>query len=92
MLCKQGCVCLQPNITSRLENFWDIFKPKALVDFGGLALVLVVIFLENGVFFGFFLPGDSLLFTVGLLCYLNVLDVGLTTLVFSIAAAAFAGY
>lgn len=92
MLCKQGCVCLQPNITPRLENFWDIFKPKALVDFGGLALVLVVIFLENGVFFGFFLPGDSLLFTVGLLCYLNVLDVELTTLVFSIAAAAFAGY
>lgn len=70
----------------------DIFKPKALVDFGGLALVLLVIFLENGVFFGFFLPGDSLLFTVGLLCYLKVLDVGLATLILSIAGAAFVGY
>lgn len=75
-----------------MENFWDIFKPKALVDFGGLALVLAVVFLENGIFFGFFLPGDSLLFTVGLLCYLNYIDVELTTLVFSIAASAFAGY
>ncbi len=75
-----------------LENFWDIFKPKVLVDFGGLALVLVVIFVENGLFFGFFLPGDSLLFTVGLLCYLNVLDVTLFTLIFSISGAAIAGY
>ena len=73
-----------------MENFWDIFKPKALVDFGGLTLVLLVIFIENGLFFGFFLPGDSLLFTVGLLCYLKVLDVELATLILSIAAAAFA--
>lgn len=75
-----------------MENFWDIFKPKVLVDFGGLALVLVVIFIENGLFFGFFLPGDSLLFTVGLLCYLDVLDVTLVTLVLSISGAAIAGY
>lgn len=75
-----------------MESFWDIFKPKALVEFGGLALVLVVIFIENGLFFGFFLPGDSLLFTVGLLCYLDVLDVELSTLILSIAGAAFAGY
>jgi membrane-associated protein len=75
-----------------LENFWDIFKPKALVDFGGLTLVLLVIFIENGLFFGFFLPGDSLLFTVGLLCYLGVLDIDLANLILSIAAAAFAGY
>lgn len=75
-----------------MENFWDIFKPKALIDFGGLALVLVVIFIENGIFFGFFLPGDSLLFTVGLLCYLKIIDVQLATLIFSISGAAIAGY
>lgn len=75
-----------------MENFWDLFKPKALVEFGGLAAVLVVIFLENGIFFGFFLPGDSLLFTVGLLCYLDILDVELATLIGSIAFAASAGY
>jgi membrane-associated protein len=75
-----------------LENFWDLFKPKALVEFGGLAAVLLVIFVENGIFFGFFLPGDSLLFTVGLLCYLGILDVTLATLIASIAIAAIAGY
>lgn len=75
-----------------MENFWDIFKPKVLVEYGGLALVLVVIFIENGLFFGFFLPGDSLLFTVGLLCYLDILDVDLGLLVASIGLAAIAGY
>lgn len=75
-----------------MENFWDIFKPKALVDFGGLALVLIVIFVENGLFFGFFLPGDSLLFTVGLLCYLGILEVTLLTLILSISIAAILGY
>lgn len=75
-----------------MENFWDLFKPKALVEFGGLAAVLIVIFLENGIFFGLFLPGDSLLFTVGLLCYLDILDVELATLIGSIALAATAGY
>jgi membrane-associated protein len=75
-----------------LENFWDIFKPKALVDFGGLTLVLLIIFIENGLFFGFFLPGDSLLFTVGLLCYLGVFNTSLFALVLYISCAAFAGY
>lgn len=75
-----------------MENFWDIFKPKVLVEYGGLATVLLVIFLENGIFFGFFLPGDSLLFTVGLLCYLDILDIGLAWLIASIAGAAICGY
>lgn len=75
-----------------MENFWDIFKPKALVEFGGLATVLLVIFIENGIFFGFFLPGDSLLFTVGLLCYLDILDIELAWLIIAIAGAAVAGY
>lgn len=54
--------------------------------------MLIVIFLENGIFFGFFLPGDSLLFTVGLLCYMGILKVTLATLIGSIAVAAIAGY
>jgi membrane-associated protein len=35
---------------------------------------LTVVFIENGLFFGFFLPGDSLMFTAGLLCATGVLD------------------
>ena len=77
-----------------LDSFWDLFKPEELVRYGGLALVLFIIFMENGIFFGFFLPGDSLLFTAGLLCCLKVpgIDVELPTLIFSISAAAFCGY
>jgi membrane-associated protein len=77
-----------------LNSFWDLFKPEELVRYGGLALVLLIIFLENGIFFGFFLPGDSLLFTAGLLCFpkFNVLQIDLSTLVVSIGTAAFLGY
>lgn len=75
-----------------MDSFWDLFKPEELIRFGGLFMLLLIIFLENGVFFGFFLPGDSLLFTAGLLCYLGVLDVELTHLIFYIGIAAIGGY
>ncbi len=45
-------------------------NPQQLIEnFGGFALVgiLLVIFAESGLLIGFFLPGDSLLFTTGLL-------------------------
>ena len=74
-----------------MNSFWDLFKPQELIEFGGFALVLVIIFLENGVFFGFFLPGDSLLFTSGLVCT-TILKITLTKLIIGIALAAIAGY
>ncbi len=53
----------------------DLLNPSALVkDFGYIGIFLTV-FLESGIVFGFFLPGDSLLFTAGLLAsqhYLNI--------------------
>ncbi|MDO8591086.1 MAG: VTT domain-containing protein [bacterium] len=48
-----------------------IFLIKTLGAFG----VIAIIFAESGLFFGFFLPGDSLLFTAGLVAsqgYLNI--------------------
>ena len=77
-----------------MDSFWDLFKPEELIRFGGLALLLIIIFLENGVFFGFFLPGDSLLFTAGLLAYpeVGVLDVSLEHLILYIGFAAIGGY
>ncbi len=74
-----------------MDSFWDLFKPQELIEFGGFALVLAIIFLENGVFFGFFLPGDSLLFTAGLLAT-SILKVTLLKLIIGIALAAIAGY
>jgi membrane-associated protein len=46
----------------------DLLHPDELIEaFGTLGLFLIV-FAESGLFFGFFLPGDSLLFTAGVLC------------------------
>jgi membrane-associated protein len=50
-------------VTLALGPEW--LSPEALVSAGLLALLLVV-FVESGLLVGFFLPGDSLLFTAGL--------------------------
>jgi membrane-associated protein len=41
--------------------------PNYLISTFGLIGILVIVFAESGLFIGFFLPGDSLLFTTGLL-------------------------
>ncbi|MFE3021382.1 DedA family protein [Streptomyces sp. NPDC059256] len=41
--------------------------PDYLINTFGLIGVLVIVFAESGLLIGFFLPGDSLLFTTGLL-------------------------
>ena len=38
---------------------------RALVAVGGMVMVCGIIFVETGLFVGFFLPGDSLLVTAG---------------------------
>ncbi len=53
-------------------HFFDI---KNLVEAVGLIGIFSFIFAESGLFFGFFLPGDSLLFTAGILAaasYFNI--------------------
>ena len=49
--------------------------PKGLIEtFGTIGLILIV-FAESGLLFGFFLPGDSLLFTAGLLASQGTLNI-----------------
>jgi len=44
-----------------------VLDPENLIDTVGLLGIFLVVFAESGLLIGFFLPGDSLLFTVGLL-------------------------
>lgn len=51
-----------------LKELMNAEKLAALVTlYGGLYLVAFIIFAETGLFVGFFLPGDSLLFVTGLM-------------------------
>jgi membrane-associated protein len=71
--------------------FIDVFNPEALIQWGGLTVLLLIIFIETGVFFGFFLPGDSLVFTAGLLANSKFIDMPIFVLLLLLIAAAVAG-
>ncbi|MBA3665439.1 MAG: VTT domain-containing protein [Bacteroidetes bacterium] len=51
---------------------WDFLKqltnPESIIHYGGLWLLLFVIFAETGLLVGFFLPGDNLILLSGILC------------------------
>jgi membrane-associated protein len=55
-----------------MEDFWSFLKtltdPQSILHYGGISLLLLVIFAETGLLIGFFLPGDSLVFIAGLFC------------------------
>lgn len=58
-----------------LDFHWNqLLQPQFYVQNGGLWLLLFVVFAETGLFAGFFLPGDSLLFVAGI--YANKMDDG----------------
>ncbi|MBI3517725.1 MAG: DedA family protein, partial [Bacteroidetes bacterium] len=51
-----------------LEFLKQLTDPQSIIHYGGLWLLLFVVFAETGLLIGFFLPGDSLIFISGLLC------------------------
>lgn len=75
-----------------IQSILSLLSPELIINKGGLILLLAIIFTENGLFFGFFLPGDSLLFLAGMLCGLPILDVSILLLITCIVLAAFLGY
>src|SRR6201996_1295781 len=77
-----------------MSNFWEhlqnLTDAQSIISLG-FYFLLIVIFAETGLFFGFFLPGDYLLFMSGLLCSTGRFDISIYTLVFSLIGAGILG-
>ncbi|PTL35127.1 hypothetical protein CLG94_11645 [Candidatus Methylomirabilis limnetica] len=73
-----------------MEWLWDLFHRvydvEALVRVGGLTVLIAIVFVETGLFVGFFLPGDSLLVTAGLFAASGHLELWSLFLFVSLAA------
>jgi membrane-associated protein len=51
-----------------MELFHQVYNVRAIIEWGGMAALIAVVFAETGLLVGFFLPGDSLLVTAGVFC------------------------
>lgn len=58
-------------------HWTNLLQPQFYIENGGLWLLLFVVFAETGLFVGFFLPGDSLLFVSGIYAHKINEDPGL---------------
>jgi membrane-associated protein len=78
-----------------MHDFWtslhQYIDPEKLLKEGGFYVVMFVIFAETGLFFGFFLPGDYLLFLAGMFVATGKLDVNIYVLIFGLIIAAVTG-
>ena len=76
-----------------LEFLKQLTDPQSIIHYGGLALLLFVVFAETGLLIGFFLPGDSLIFISGMICatHEEVLGLNIFELVLSLSLAAIIG-
>jgi len=67
----------------------QLYDVEGIIRWGGLLMLVVIVFAETGLMIGFFLPGDSLLVTAGVFCAAGHLQ--LWTLLTAVTAAAIAG-
>jgi membrane-associated protein len=51
-----------------MDLFHRIYDVQGIINWGGMAALVIVVFAETGLLLGFFLPGDSLLVTAGVFC------------------------
>src|SRR5258708_4558240 len=69
----------------RLHNLDD------LIAWGGLVVLMCIVYAETGLLVGFFLPGDSLLVTAGVYAATHPQQLSITTMILCLACAAIAG-
>jgi len=72
-------------IRTLLHNLYDV---QGLIQWGGTLLVCTIVFVETGLFVGFFLPGDSLLVTAGVFSATGVLKIGFLAPLVTVCAIA----
>ena len=74
-------------LTAMLHQLQDL---EGLIRWGGMLMLVAIIFAETGLLVGFFLPGDSLLVTAGLLSSpgQQLMSIGAMATVLPIAAIA----
>src|SRR5438445_458255 len=74
--------------------FRTLTNPDRLIEFLstvmtgwlGYALLFAIVFSETGLLVGFFLPGDSLLFTIGVVAGAGQLNIGIILVLLTVAA------
>jgi membrane-associated protein len=74
-----------------IEFFKTIMTPEKVINWGGFTALIIIVFAETGLLIGFFLPGDSLLLTAGLLVSQDILKVNIITLNVVLMLAAIVG-
>lgn len=75
-------------IESVLQLLHRVYDVQGIVEWGGILLLVVIVFAETGLMFGFFLPGDSLLVTAGVFAAAGRLSLVEVVLALSFAAIA----
>lgn len=79
------------NMDQIVDFFRYILNSEEIIRTGGLVIITLIVLIENGFFFGFFLPGDYLLFLSGVFAGTKLLNVPLWLLLTCIFGAAVLG-
>ena len=84
---------LRPAMSSVLPDWLDpqVFLADPAIGPWVVLLVCGIVFVETGLLVGFFLPGDSLLFTAGLLVATGAIEINVWLLILFVIVCAFAG-
>lgn len=73
------------------EHLSNLVDAEAIINKGGIYLIFFIVFAETGLFFGFFLPGDYLLFLAGIFCATGLLAVSIYQLLATLFLAGVLG-
>lgn len=63
-----------------------MLDPNEIISSGGLALIAFIVFAESGLLFGFFFPGDTLLFAAGILAAAGQFNILVLIVIIALAA------